>query len=145
MPRTDRRIAVKGGAIHLGLRAPATTARRSSSARRSVSHFPGSGAFNPTVKSLSLGPDVGIRDLAVISNGLHILGGRAKALPGRATLFHLNDTTGVLKTLGVFLLPVDKREPEGLLVLDKQPEFMRVLVMFDGETNGAPLEYFIPQ
>ena len=137
-------IAVKGGVIHLGLRAPAISGKAFIVSAPLVSHFPGSGAFNPTVKSLSLGPDVGIRDLAVVSNGLLILGGRAKALPGRATLFHLNDTTGVLKTLGVFLLPVDKN-PEGLLVLDEQPEFMRVLVMFDGETNGAPLEYFIPQ
>lgn len=138
-------IAVRNGVIHLGLRTPTGLGGKAFIISAPITtHFPGSGTFNPTVKSVTLGPDTGIRDLAVASGGLLILGGRSKATPGRATLFHLNETTGVLKTLAIFMLPVDKN-PEGLLVLDEQPESLRVLVMFDGETNGAPLEYFIPQ
>ena len=92
-------IVVKGGAIHLGFRAPATNGKAFIVSAPVTAFFPGTGAFNPVVKTLSLGPDIAIRDLAVVSDGLLILGGRAKAAPGRATLFHLNDTTGVLKTL----------------------------------------------
>ncbi len=136
-------IAVKDGVIHLGFRAPATAGKAFLVRVPVTALFPGAGTLNPSVTTLTLGADIAIRDLAVVSDGLLILGGRARSVPGRATLFHWNDTTGMLKTLGVLSIPVDKN-PEGLLLLQEDPEFIRVLVMYDGETNGAPLEYFIP-
>jgi hypothetical protein len=93
---------------------------------------------------LALGPDTGIRDLAAVSDGILVLGGRSQGLPGRATLFHWNPATDQLRTVALLVQPADKN-PEALLVVEEDAEFLHIVVMFDGETNGGPLDYFIPR
>lgn len=34
---------------------------------------------------------------------------------------------------------------EGLLLLDQNEEFFRIVVTFDGVPNGRPIEYFLPR
>ncbi len=77
-----------------------------------------------------------------MSDGVLILAGPGRGVSARASLFHWNDETGQLRQLGVIAEPAN-RNAEALVVLDDDPEFVRFLLMFDGEPNGGPLEYFV--
>jgi hypothetical protein len=128
--------------LHLGFRAPVLGGKAFIVSASVDNVFATSGPLNPTVTALALGNNVGIRDLAAVSDGLLILAGPGRGLTERAFLFHWDDTNGQLKLLGVFAEPVN-RNGEALLVLEENAEFFRFLVMFDGLQNGGPLEYFV--
>ena len=132
------------GTLHLGFRAPVLGGKAFIVSALVDDVFAASGPLNPTVTPLALGDNIGIRDLATVSDGLLILAGPGRNLTGRASLFHWNDTTGQLKQLAVIAEPAD-RNGEALLVLQEDPEFIRFLLMFDGLPNGGPLEYFVPR
>lgn len=133
---------VPEGILHLGFRAPVLGGKAFIVSASVDNVFATSGPLNPTVTALALGNNVGIRDLAAVSDGLLILAGPGRGLTERATLFHWDDTTGQLRLLGVFAEPAN-RNGEALLVLEENAEFFRFLVMFDGLQNGGPLEYFV--
>ena len=128
--------------LHLGFRAPVLGGKAFIVSASVDNVFATSGPLNPTVTALALGNNVGIRDLAAVSDGLLILAGPGRGLTERASLFHWNDTTGQLTQLAILAEPAN-RNGEALLVLQEDPEFIRFLVMFDGVTNGGPLEYFV--
>lgn len=128
--------------MHLGFRAPVLGGKAFILSALVDNVFATSGPLNPTVTALALGDNIGIRDIATLSDGLLILAGPGRNVTDRASLFHWNDTTGQLKQLGVFAAP-DNRNGEALLVLQEDPEFIRFLVMFDGLSNGGPIEYFV--
>ena len=136
-------IAVKDGVVHLGFRAPVISGRAFIVSTPASALF-GSGAANLTVRPVALGPNDGIHDLATVSDGLFVLAGPTSDLAGRASLFHFNDGTGLLKPIAEFAQPFD-RKAEGLLLLQEDPEFYRVLLMFDGVPDGGPTEYFVPR
>jgi hypothetical protein len=128
--------------LHLGFRAPVLGGKAFIVSALVDNVFATSGPLNPTFTPLALGGDIGIRDLAAVSDGLLILAGPGRSLTERASLFHWNDTTGQLRQLGIIAEPAN-RNAEALVVLQEDPEFIRFLLMFDGVTNGAPLEYFV--
>jgi hypothetical protein len=130
--------------LHLGFRAPVLGGKAFIVSALVDNVFATSGTLTTTVTALALGDNIGIRDLATVSDGLMILAGPGRSVTGRASLFHWNDTTGQLKELAVLAEPAN-RNGEALLVLQEDPEFFRVLVMFDGVANGGPLEYFVPR
>ena len=130
--------------LHLGFRAPVLGGKAFIVSALVDNVFATSGALTSTVTPLALGDNIGIRDLATLSDGLMILAGPGRSVTGRGTLFHWNDTTGQLRQLAVLSEPAN-RNGEALLVLQEDPEFFRVLVMFDGVANGGPLEYFVPR
>jgi hypothetical protein len=130
--------------LHLGFRAPVLGGNAFLVSALVDDVFATSGPLNPTVTPLALGGNIGIRDLAAVSDGLLILAGPGRSLTDRASLFHWNDATGQLKQLAIIAEPAN-RNGEALLVLQEDPEFIRFLVMFDGLTNGGPLEYFVPR
>jgi hypothetical protein len=136
-------IAVKDGVLHLGFRAPVISGKAFIVSAPVQAMF-GTGALNATVHLLALGPDTGIRDLATASDGLLVLAGTTRSLPGPASLFHWNDGTGHVAAVADFAQPLD-RNVEALMLLQEDPEFYRVLLMFDGVPNGGPLEYGIPR
>ncbi len=130
--------------LHLGFRAPVLGGKAFIVSALVDNVFATSGALTSTVTPLALGDNIGIRDLATVSDGLMILAGPGRSVTGLASLFHWNDTTGQLKQLAVLAEPAN-RNGEALLVLQEDPEFFRILVMFDGVPNGGPLEYFVPR
>jgi hypothetical protein len=132
-------IAVKDGVIHLGFRAPVLSGK-AFIVSTPVSAVFGSDPLNPTVRPVALGPNTGILDLATVSDGLLVLAGPTRDLAGPSSLFHFNDSTGQLKPIAEFVEPVDRRA-KGLLLLQDDPEFFRVLVLFDGVPDGGPTEY----
>jgi hypothetical protein len=130
--------------LHLGFRAPVLGGKAFIVSALVDSVFATSGPLNPTVTALALGNNVGIRDLAAVSDGLLILAGPGRGLTERTSLFHWNDTTGQLKQLGIIAAPATRNSnAEALVVLQEDPEFIRFLLMFDGVTNGDPLEYAV--
>lgn len=130
--------------VHLGFRAPVINGQAFILSMPAESLFATSGALDATVHPIALGPDVGVRDLAAVADGLLILAGPSPAFPGKPTLFHWSDSTGQLKKVAQIALPIGFNA-ETLLMLQDDPEFFRILVMFDGVTNGGPLEYSVPR
>jgi Protein of unknown function (DUF3616) len=137
-------IAVKDGVVHLGLRAPVLSGKAFILSTSVQSLFRATGPLNPTVNPVALGPDTAIHDLAAVTDGILILAGPGRLLPGRPTIFLWKETTGVLQTVAKLTEPID-RSAEALLLLDQNEEFFRIVVMFDGVTNGGPIEYFLPR
>lgn len=138
---TDRQ-ARPGPVLHLGFSAPVLGGKAFIVSAPVDDVFAASGALNPTVTALALGDNIGIRDLAAVSDGLLILAGPSRDLPGRPSLFHWNDMTGQLKQLAVMVTPAN-RNGDALVVLQEDREFFRFLVMFDEVENGGLQEYFV--
>jgi hypothetical protein len=136
-------IAVKDGVIHLGFRAPVLSGKAFIVSVPEQAVF-GSQPFNPTVRALALGPNVGILDLATASDGILILAGPSQELAGPPSLFHMSDATGQVKRIANIVQPVDKHA-ETLILLQEDPELYVVLLMFDGVANGGPLAYGVPR
>jgi hypothetical protein len=136
-------IAVKNDVVHLGFRAPVISGKAFIVSVPLQALF-GTAPFNPTVRVVALGPNVGIHDLAAVSDGLLILAGPMRDLADRPSLFHFNDGTGQVTPIAEMVEPFD-RKAEGLLLLQEDPEFYRVLVLFDGVPDGGPLEYAAPR
>jgi Protein of unknown function (DUF3616) len=136
-------IAVKDGIIHLGFRTPVVSGK-SFIVSAPVSAVFGSDPLNLTVHPVAIAPNSGIHDLAAVSDGVLVLAGPIPDLAGAASLFHFNDSTGQLTAVAQFVEPAD-RKAEALLLLEENPEFFRVLVLFDGVADGGPTEYFIPR
>src|SRR5215212_1349665 len=129
--------------MHLGFRAPVLSGKAFIVSVPVQAVF-GSGALTPTVHTIALGPNVGILDLATVSDGILILAGPTQELAGASSLFHFNDSTGQVKPVAQLVEPVD-RKGEGLLVLEENLEFYRVLVLYDGVADGGPIEYIVPR
>jgi hypothetical protein len=130
--------------LHLGFRAPVFGGKAFIVSASADSVFATSGTLTTTVTPLALGDNIGIRDLAAVSDGLVILAGPSSAVTGQASVFHWNDTTGVLKQLAIIAEPAN-RNAEALVMLQEDPEFVEFLLMFDGVSNGGPLAYHVPR
>lgn len=136
-------IAVKDGVIHVGFRAPVL------SGKAFIVSAPASALFGPdpldlTVHAIGLGLGTGINDLATASDGLLILTGPTRDVVGAASLVHFNDNTSEIKPVAEMAEPLDRRA-EGLLILQDDPEILRVLVLFDDVPDGGPIDYTVPR
>jgi hypothetical protein len=100
--------------------------------------------LNPTVHVVELGPNIGIHDLATVSDGLLILAGPSPEVAGGLSLFHFNDSTGQVKPVAQLVEPTN-RNGKGLLVFHEEPELYRVLVLFEGVPDGGAIEYLVPR
>lgn len=136
-------VALKDGVIHLGFRAPELSGKAFIVSTPVAALF-GSAPLDLTVHALGLGPNVGIHDLAVVSDGLLILAGPTRDLAGTSSLFHFNDNSNELRPVAEMVEPFD-RKAKGLLVLQDDPEIYRVLVLFDGIPDGGPIDYTVPR
>ncbi|MBI5128050.1 MAG: DUF3616 domain-containing protein [Rhodopseudomonas palustris] len=141
-------LAVRGARIYLGLRGPSRDGHAYIVSVNKAAAFTASAALDARLHPLKLGRHAGIRDLAVVKNGLLILSGpvndQTDAVP---SVFLWTDGDEPTK-LGELQLPeaTDAKElkAETLLVLqDAADAPLRVLVMFDGPDNGLPTEYVL--
>lgn len=136
--------SVRGeGVLNLGFRNPVIGGKAFIVSAPVSAVFATSGTLTPIVTPVALGLEVGIRDLAAVNDGILILAASNRALQQRHALFLLQND-GQLKHVADIVEPTD-RKAEALLVLREDPEFFIVLLMFDGVTNGGPLQYFVPR
>lgn len=86
---------------------------------------------------LPLGDGRGVRDLASFGDRILVLAGPVADGPGAYSVYAWDGTSESVELLKD--LPFDpERKPEGLLPLDKTSSGLRVLIMFDGDKEGAP-------
>jgi hypothetical protein len=135
-------IVVKDGRMFLGFRAPSINGKTFLMSVDTEAVF-ATGDLQVKVDQLALGQGVGIRDLAPVETGILILAGPVADQPAAPTLFHWDPNTGVLRQTAKMLEPTNAKA-ETLLVLEENPEFLKLLVMFDGVVNGKPTQYHVP-
>ena len=145
-------LAARSGSLYVGFRAPSPDGE-AFVARVAEDAVFGRADPVPTIFRLHLGQDansrdLGVRDLAAVSDGFLVLAG--PSLPegddatGSAAIFHWQEDAAprMLRDLGPSRKGV---KPEGLLVLGENSKGYRVLVIHDGVSSGAPLEYQVPR
>lgn len=92
---------------------------------------------------LPLGDGRGVRDLASFGDRILVLAGPGADGPGTYAVYAWDGASESVELLKD--LPFDpKRKPEGLLPLDKTSTGLRVLIVFDGDKEGAPTPIEIP-
>jgi hypothetical protein len=136
-------IAVRDGRMYLGFRGPVIDGEAFIMSVAADAVF-GEANLDAQVHPVALGERIGIRDLAAIEGGILILSGPVADTPAAPSLYLWNEASGDLAHIAGLIEPAD-RKAEGLLVLAQDPEFLRILVFFDGVPNGGPLEYFVPR
>lgn len=135
-------IAVRGDRLFAGFRGP-TLSGHAAILSVSVKGLFGQGALDPHLFKLPLGEGQGVRDIAIDKDRFLVLAGPMADGPGRYAIFDWDGATeaGVRE-----VLDLDKgagigreRKAEALLVLDEDTRKTKILLMFDGEKEGAPL------
>jgi hypothetical protein len=105
--------------------------------------FGGSGS-NQKLFRLPLGDGRGVRDLAGFEGSILILAGPVPDGPGAYSIYSWDGESENVKLLADLSSFDTKRKPEGLLPLDKSSSGLRVLIIFDGDKEGAPTPVEIP-
>jgi hypothetical protein len=137
-------VALDGGRIYLGFRGPSLEGRAFIVSAATDGLF-GIAPLEAKVHALALGPSVGIRDLAKVDGGILVLAGAVNDQEIVPAVFLWNAASGALKKLGELGGTPPGAKAETLLVLEQQPQRIRVLVLHDGPANGEPMEYWLPR
>ncbi|MEP3046226.1 MAG: DUF3616 domain-containing protein [Roseibium sp.] len=134
-------LAVIGERMYLGFRGPSVDGTAFILDVDTNNVF-GKGEIDPKTIEVNLGQDIGIRDLAAVSDGLLILAGPVQKKGGYA-IHHLNLATMDLRKLQDLTMPKPKVKAETVLLLAEQDASYHLLVMYDGALDGGPREYLI--
>jgi hypothetical protein len=97
---------------------------------------------------LPLGKGTGVRDLAAFRDGVLVLGGPSASGPGPYGIYWWDgesDDARLLEDLADVVGKKGKRKAEALLPLDEDASGLRLLVLFDGEKEGAPVVITVPR
>jgi hypothetical protein len=142
-------LVVTGGKLFAGLRAPTLDGKSFVVAVDTSKLFDANAAIDESdvrIISVPLGPDRGIRDLALLNDRrLLVLSGPAQDVPVPFEIHVLDpvsEASVLLGTLGE--LPEARgAKAEAISVLSQHENSLDVLVMFDGLESGGPTEYRI--
>jgi len=93
---------------------------------------------------LALGEGRGVRDLAGFEAGILILAGPVADGPGAYAVYAWDGESENVKLLSELTQFAPERKPEGLLPLDKSGTGLRMIVVFDGDKEGAPTPVTVP-
>lgn len=140
-------IVVRHGRILAGFRGPSLAKGRAAVLSVAVDAIFGSATARPRLYKLPLGKGQGIRDLAPFRDGVLVLAGPTASKPGRYAIYWWDgesDDAKLLKSLAVVVGKAGKRKAEAILPLEETSAGLRVLIMFDGEKEGAPVAITIP-
>jgi len=140
-------VAVKDGRLFAGFRAPTLDNGRAAILSVRLGALFGGEAPDAKLYQLPLGAGRGVRDIAVYGNGFVVLAGPATGNGAYAIYWWdgVGENTRVLRELTDVVGKDGKRKPEALLPLDESPSRLRVLVLFDGEKQGAPVAVEMPR
>jgi len=140
-------VAVKDGRLFAGFRAPSLDNGRAAILSVQLGALFGEGPADAKLYRLPLGDGRGVRDLAAYGNGFIVLAGPATGDGAYAVYWWdgVSDNTGLLRDLADVIGKDGKRKAEALLPLDESPSRLRVLILFDGEKNGAPVAVKMPR
>jgi hypothetical protein len=141
-------IAVRRGRILVGFRGPLLSGDRAAVLSVSVDGVFGNGAPDGHLHRLFLGKGTGVRDLAAFRDGVLVLGGPSASGPGPYGIYWWDgesDNARLLEDLADVVGKKGKRKAEALLPLDEDESHLRLLVLFDGEKEGAPVAVKLPR
>jgi hypothetical protein len=134
-------LAVLDGRMFVGFRGPilddGTTPVLS---LRTAALFEG-GHTDARLHHLSLGPSLGVRDLARFRDGLLVLAGPTGEAPGPYRVFWWDGSSDKVQRLGDITVETEadeNRKPEALLPLDEGASGLRLLILLDGAKEGGP-------
>jgi hypothetical protein len=138
-------IAVRNGRMFVGFRGPSIDRQAFVLSLEADALFTG-GATRARMHALPLGKNTGIRDLAAVDDGVLVLSGpvREEKRPYAVWLWNERDNARLIGVIPRGLIPKNAKA-ETLLVLASDQRFWRVLVMFDGVDNGAPVSFRLPR
>ncbi len=137
-------LAVDGERIYFGFRGPVVDGR-AFILSTSVDGLFGAAPLDAKTHALSFGPNTGIRDLARVDDGILVLTGPVNNQNVTPAVYRWAPSSGALKKLGDLAGTPSGAKAETLLVLEQQPQRYRVLVMYDGRSNGQPTEHWLPR
>jgi hypothetical protein len=140
-------IAVKDGRLFAGFRAPSLDNGRAAILSVRLGALFGEGAPDAKLYQLPLGDGRGVRDLTAYGDGFIVLAGPATGDGAYAIYWWdgVSDNTRLLRDLADVVGQDGKRKAEALLPLDESSTRLRVLILFDGEKQGAPVEIKMPR
>lgn len=152
-------IAQLGGDLLFGFRSPCIAEKAFAMRVPLDSLFEDAAPPARKPSELRLGDNVGIRDLAAVDGGVLVLAGRSDddrgdqkftcgedripPLPAPAVWFWTGVDGAEPALLGALPGIETTDKPEALIVLEETASAYRVLVLFDGKEDGAPLEFQI--
>ncbi len=140
-------VAVIGGRLFAGFRAPTLDNGRAPVLSVALGALFGNRASQPRVFSLPVGNGQGIRDLAPFDGGLLVLAGPSGDEAGAYNVFWWNGSSENLRHLADITKATAasaKHKPEVILPLDQDAAGLRVLILSDGEEEGAPRSIVVP-
>ncbi|NUR11185.1 MAG: DUF3616 domain-containing protein [Bradyrhizobium sp.] len=136
-------IAVRNGRMYFGLRGPSLNRQVFVLSVDASALFTKDDDLKPDSTPLDLGENTGIRDLAVVNDGILILAGptRDEDVPYSVWLWD-GSTAKSLATLDLSTAPKEAKA-EILLPLEEDAANIRTLVMFDSAENGGAMSFTI--
>jgi hypothetical protein len=140
-------VAVKDGRLFAGFRAPSLDNGRAAILSVRLGALFSEDPADAKLYRLPLGNGRGVRDLTAYGNGFIVLAGPATGDGAYAVYWWdgINENTRLLRDLTDVIGKDGKRKAEALLPLDESPSRLRVLILFDGEKQGAPVEIKMPR
>jgi Protein of unknown function (DUF3616) len=141
-------IAVRRRRILVGFRGPSLKGGRAAVLSVAVSGIFGKTTPGARLHRLPLAKGTSVRDLAAFGDGVFVLAGPVMSGPGPFGVYWWDgesDDATLLKDLTDVVGKSGKRKPEALLPLDEDASGFRLLVLFDGEREAAPVVVTVPR
>jgi hypothetical protein len=140
-------VAVVGGRLYAGFRGPSLDEGMSPLLSVRLDSIFGDAPAEPILNKLPLGAGRGVRDLSAFEQGLLVLAGPTADDKGAYTVHWWSPVTRKTQ----FLTDITEAagagkhsKPEAILALDKTSSGLRVLILSDGEKEGAPRPIVVP-
>jgi hypothetical protein len=138
-------IAVRNDRMYFGLRGPSLNRQAFVLSVDAGALFTKNDDLKPGATSLELGENTGIRDLAVVNNGILILAGPTRDEDVPYSVWLWDGSSKAAKPLATLDLSAVKKDAKAeiLLPLEEDAANIHVLVMFDSVENGGAISFTI--
>lgn len=141
-------IAVTRGRVFAGFRGPSLDGGLAPVLSVTVDGLFGNAAPEPRLWKLPLGEGIGVRDLTVFGDGMFVLAGPTSSEPGPYAIYWWDGKSNdarLLRDIADAVGKKGKRKAEALLPLEEDSSGVRVLILFDGRKEGAPISITVPR